>query len=426
MTTPPDALAALRAAAAHHEASRERLHLLPSENGLSLAARLPHLTEAAVRYACPGPESGGENCVWPGRQDLVAVEQGAAVLLGAQLGAAYVNLKPVSGISALTVALSALAGAWQTVFNWAERDGGHGSTRFIGTHWGLRMKDLPFDPVTLTLDLDRLADRIGEGPPALVYLDVFTCLFPVVLRGLREVVGEQTAIHYDASHALGLIAGGEFQNPLAEGADSLGGSADKTYPGPHKGLLATNDSAIAARLDEHASHFASHHHSADVAALAVAAAEMDEHGTVYARRTVANARRLAAALAERGFIVCGEHRGFTACHQLWIDIAALMDAQTASRLLFEAGVVVEAIPIPRICAPAGLRLGVQEVSWAEMGTAEMNEFAEVFTAVLRDGQDPATAAKRTRALLEAHRPDSAADQVLRGGLAATGGDRGAS
>ncbi|GIH69892.1 PLP-dependent aminotransferase family protein [Sphaerimonospora thailandensis] len=420
--TPPDALAALQQAAAHHEAGRQRLYLVPSENGLSLAARVPHLMEAAIRYAFPGPDVGSENWAWPGRQDLVAVERAAAVRLGAQLGARHVNLKAVSGVSALTVALSALARPGETAFNLAERDGGHGSTRFIGARLGLRMKDLPVDPATCTLDLEALADQLAGGPrPELVYLDAFMCLFPVDLAGLREVVGPHAVIHYDASHTLGLIAGGAWQNPLAEGADSLGGSTHKTYPGPHKGVLATNDAGLAARLDEHASHLVSHHHPADVVALAVAAVEMDARGAVYAQATIANARCLGTALAERGFRICGDKRGFTDCHQLWIDIAPLMDAEEAARRLFEAGIVVNAIPLPHITAPVGLRLGVQEVSWAGMGEAEMEEVAEIATAVLRDGHDPASVGARTRALVEAYRPGEAGEQVLRAALAAIGG-----
>ncbi|SEB47682.1 glycine hydroxymethyltransferase [Amycolatopsis tolypomycina] len=418
---PPDVLAILRQVAAHHETGRQRLHLVPSENRLSLAARVPHLMEAAIRYAFPGPEGGGENWAWPGRQDLVDIERAVAVRLGAQVGARHVNLKPVSGVSALTVALSALAHPGDAAFNLAERDGGHGSTRSIGTRLGLVMKDLPVAPATCMLDLDALAQQLGGGPgPPLVYLDAFMCLFPLDLAGLRDVVGPDTVIHYDASHTLGLIAGGAWQNPLAEGADSLGGSTHKTYPGPHKGILATNDAELAARLNEHASHFVSHHHPADVVALAVAATEMDARGARYAHTTVANARCLGTALAERGFTVCGEKAGFTDCHQLWIDIAPLMDAEQASQRLVHAGIVVNAIPLPHVAAPAGLRLGLQEVSWAGMGAAEMDELADIFTAVLRDGQDSHAVAARTQALVEAYRPVDEEEQVLRVALAAAG------
>jgi glycine hydroxymethyltransferase len=146
---------------------------------------------------------------------------------------------------------------------------------------------------------------------------------------------------------------------------------------------------------------------------------MDARGATYAHTTVANARRLGAGLAERGFTVCGEKGGFTDCHQLWIDIAPLMDAEEASRRLVEAGIVVNAIPLPHVAAPAGLRLGVQEVSWAGMGEAEMDELAEIFTAVLRDGEDSDVVAARTQALVEAHRADDD-EQALRVALAAAG------
>lgn len=422
MTRPlPGVVDAVRAAAGHHAASRQRLHLVPSENRLSTAARIGHLMQASVRYAFAS-DDGGENWAWPGRQGLIRVEQSAAARLRTQLHAEHVNLKPVSGVSALTVALSALAGPGDVVLNFAERDGGHGSTRFIGDRLGMTMADLPLDPATLSVDLEVLNDRLPRSArPALVYLDAFMCLFPVDLPGLRTAVGPDTLIHYDASHTLGLIAGGTFQDPLAEGADSLGGSTHKTYPGPHKGVLATNNLDLAARFAEHGSYFVSHHHPADVVALAVAAAEMDARGAAYAHATVANARRLAAGLAERGFVVCGEPAGFTACHQLWIDIAPIMDAEQASRRLFEAGVVVNAIPIPHVAAPAGLRLGVQEATWAGMGSGEMDELAQIFAALLRDGDDPAAVAKRVRALVEAFDTDEVGEAVLRVALAAVGG-----
>lgn len=420
---PPDARAVLRQATVHHESGRGRVHLVPSENALSLAARVPHLMDAVVRYAFPGPVNE-ENWAWPGRGALLDIERAAAVRLGRQLVARHVNLKPVSGVSALTVALSALTRPGDTVLNLAERDGGHGSTTFVGARFGARMVGLPVDPTSLTVDLDALAAQLGDGPrPRLVYLDAFMCLFPTDLPGLRQVVGPHTVIHYDASHTLGLIAGGAWRNPLAAGADSLGGSTHKTYPGPHKGLLATNDAALATRLDEHGAHFVSHHHPADVVALAVAAAEMDDRGTAYAHRTVANARRLGAALAAGGFSVCGEKHGFTDCHQLWVDIAPLMDAEEASRRLFAAGVVVNAIPLPHVTAPAGLRMGVQEVSWHGMGAAEMDELAAIVTAVLRDGHDPADGASRTRALADAHRSGDADEQVLHAALTAVGADQ---
>ena len=45
------------------------------------------------------------------------------------------------------------------------------------------------------------------------------------------------SVMYDGAHVLGLIAGGQFQDPLREGADIMTGSSHKTFPGPQGGFL---------------------------------------------------------------------------------------------------------------------------------------------------------------------------------------------
>lgn len=413
-TTPlPTTQGILRLLAAYHDESGARLHLVPSENQPSLAARVPFLTQALHRYSFGG--SDPENLAWPGNTPLARIEEAAEGGIRALFGAEHVNLKAISGVNCLTIALSALTTRGDRVMNIAEADGGHGSTRFIGTRLGLDVGALPFDRRRYEIDANRLAGlvRLAGRPPTLVYLDAFMCLFPYDLAALRAAVGPQTVIHYDASHTLGLIAGGQFQDPLREGADSLGGSTHKTFPGPHKGLLLTNSADLAARFDEHAGHFVSHHHPADVAALAVSVAEMRQHAVKYARRTVGNAQHLGAALAVRGFTVCAAERGFTRSHQLWIDIAPVMEPTRASRLLLDVGVVVNAIDIPYTPSGTGLRLGVQEAAWRGMGAAAMDEIADVFASVLLSAHDPAIAAKRVRALVEGHQgPGDEADAAL--------------
>ena len=44
-------------------------------------------------------------------------------------------------------------------------------------------------------------------------------------------------INYDAAHVAGLIAGGKFQDPLREGADTMTMSTHKTLFGPQGGLV---------------------------------------------------------------------------------------------------------------------------------------------------------------------------------------------
>ena len=56
-------------------------------------------------------------------------------------------------------------------------------------------------------------------------------------------------IHYDAAHVAGLIAGGQFQDPLSEGAKIMTAFIYKTLGGPLGGLALSNDHKIAKRID---------------------------------------------------------------------------------------------------------------------------------------------------------------------------------
>ncbi|RBO85290.1 PLP-dependent aminotransferase family protein [Nocardia puris] len=375
-----------------------RLHLIASENDLPAAARAAYLSPALTRY-CFG--SGGQpNWAWPGREPLAALEDATCAGIGALLGASAVSVKPLSGLSAMTVALSALALPSATVFGLAQADGGHGSTEFVTRRLGLTWQPLP--TWGGRIDTDVLARRVAAGAgPVLIYLDAFMALFPHDLAAIRAAVGERAVIHYDASHTLGLIAGGQFQDPLAEGADSLGGSVHKTWPGPPgKGILATNHPVLARRIDEHATGWISHSHPADLAALAVSTAWMSEHGRDYAAAVIANAATLAAGLDGAGIPVCAREAGHTASHQVWVDIDPICPAETASARLWEAGIVVNAIDIPYLRAP-GLRLGVQELTFGGFDTAAMGELAALMADVLTQ-RTPAAAAAVRVADLRAH------------------------
>ncbi|MBF6216063.1 hypothetical protein IU487_34255 [Nocardia puris] len=401
-------------------ATTARLHLIASENQMPADARLPYVSAAAVRYCFGSAED--THWAWPGRDELAELESVAAHAIGELLGAQHVNTKPVSGLSAMTVALSALAGPAHTVLSLAEADGGHGSTQFVAHRFGLNWQPLPVDPATMGVDLELLASQARRtSGPVLVYLDSFMALFPHDIAGIRAAVGEDAVIHYDGSHTLGLIAGGAFQNPLGESADSLGGSVHKTWPGPvGKGIVATNDPNLAHQIDIHAAGWISHHHPADVAALAISTAWMTAHAAHYATATVANARRLADTLAAEGFTVCAADHGYTRSHQVWIDIAPTCPADTASRLLYEAGIVVNAIPLPYLPEP-GLRLGAQELTFAGLDAAGFDELAALMARVLIHRDHPEQVARNIADLRirygigDAAAADHTAQEVLRRG-----------
>ena len=88
------------------------------------------------------------------------------------------------------------------------------------------------------IDPEKSAYVIRAAKPGIVTFGGSLFLFPHPIKELKEVCDEVGAyVAYDASHVLGLIAGGQFQDPLREGADFITSSTHKTFPGPQGGVI---------------------------------------------------------------------------------------------------------------------------------------------------------------------------------------------
>ena len=168
-------------------------------------------------------------------------------------------------------------------------------------------------------------DTLRRERPNAVVLGQSFFLFPYPLREIAEEAHAHDAlVFYDASHVLGLIAGGGFQDPIREGADVLYGSTHKSFFGPQGGLLATDrkdlfeqiDGAVTWRLFDNA-------HWNRIAALGQTLLEFERVGAQYASTVVANSKALGRALARRDVPLLAESEGFTESHQLLIDRAEL-------------------------------------------------------------------------------------------------------
>src|SRR5206468_7737240 len=124
------------------------------------------------------------------------------------------------------------------------------------------------------------ANRIIAGKPKLVLLGGSFIVFPHNLRALRKACDEVGALlAYDGSHVLGLIAGGQFQDPLREGADVLFGSTHKSFFGPQGGLGVTDrDDLFATMVDRFPWRVGVNSHWNRIAATAHALLETKQFG----------------------------------------------------------------------------------------------------------------------------------------------------
>jgi glycine hydroxymethyltransferase len=137
-----------------------------------------------------------------------------------------------------------------------------------------------------------------------------------------------------------------------------------------------------------------------VAGKAIALAESLEFGKAYAKQVIRNAKALAEALAGYGFGVLGEKRGYTASHQIAVDVTKFGDGGTIEKDLEKASIILNRQLLPgdikagrHYMHPGGVRIGVPETTRLGMKESEMKEIAIFIKRVVVDRQDPGKVAK---------------------------------
>ena len=129
-------------------------------------------------------------------------------------------------------------------------------------------------------------------------------LFPHPVKELSDFLKSYDMhINYDAAHVAGLIAGGKFQDPLREGADTMTMSTHKTLFGPQGGLVLGSEDHEEVIKKATFPGLTSSHHIHHMAGKAVAFAEALEFGKDYAIQVIKNAKAFAESLSDAGFKV---------------------------------------------------------------------------------------------------------------------------
>ena len=389
------AAAVIKATKASGDLYRDGLGMIASENIVSPMVQKVVCSDLHGRYAegLPGKR------YYQGCDDFDTIENIGLDLAKKVFGAAFANIQSISGTVSNIAALKALAKPGDKITAVSTADGGHISHARMGAV-GLRDLDLstyPWDIDRMEPDIDGACKLIRELEPKVCLIGQSVFLFPTPLREIAAAAKEVGAkVMYDGAHVLGLIAGGQFQDPLREGADIMTGSSHKTFPGPQGGFLlsSSQDEKIHRRLNNAIfPGVCSSYHLHHVAGKVIALAEFEEYGAAYARDIVQNARALGESLAAEGFDVLAEGRNYTASHQVLTRHGAIDSGAgaNAAQLLEDAGIITNMNMLPgdtKALTPSGLRLGVQELTRVGMGRNEMAEVARLFAKVLIEGEDP--------------------------------------
>jgi len=385
------------------------LGMIASENIVSPLVQDIVRSDLHGRYAegLPGKR------YYQGCNDFDTIESLGISLAQEVFQAPFANIQSISGTVSNIGALKALAKPGDRITAVSTADGGHISHARMGAV-GLRDLNLttyPWDEERMEPDVDASCAMIREVQPKVALFGQSVFLFPTPMKEMADAAKEVgAAVMYDGAHVLGLIAGGQFQDPLREGADVMTGSSHKTFPGPQGGFLlsSSEDEAFQKRLNNAMfPGVCSSYHLHHVAGKVMALAEFKEFGADYAKDIVTNAQAFAAALAGEGFDVLAESRGYTASHQVLTRHGSLDSGAgaKAAALLEEAGIITNMNMLPgdtKAMSPSGLRLGVQELTRVGFTADEMNDVASLYARVLLHEEDPNTVKKDVHELKSNH------------------------
>ncbi|GAC1444759.1 MAG: serine hydroxymethyltransferase [Chloroflexota bacterium] len=376
---------------------RECINLLAPEAPTSPTVRALLSSEVGTRAA--EGHIGPVNRWFAGTQYIDEIEALCVELLKKAFGSRYADHRLVASMIGNLAVYTAMTEPGDVIMSASQPVGGHSSNRGDGPAGvrGLTVVDIPIDPHELDVDLEAFRSLAPTVRPKLVALGMSMTLFPFPVQQMAEIVAEWDGkIFFDGAHQLGLIAGGQFQAPLSEGAAILTGSAGKTFSGPQSGVILWDDPDLTVPIT-HAIFptLAATHQVNRVAALAVSAAEMIAFGQQYMAAIVRNAQALGAALHNRGIPMLAAHRGYTRTHQVIADVSSFGGGLEVAHRLAAANIITNKNLIPRDRAedwdrPTGLRMGTIEVTRLGMGVEEMNTIADFIAQILVERRESAT------------------------------------
>ena len=387
----------------HNKWFENSIPLIASENIPSPAVREAIISDFGNRYAEGWP---GER-VYAGCTYIDEVEVQCMDLAKRLFNAEFADVRPISGVVANLAIYSAFSNPGDVMIAPSIPAGGHishGKKEHSGTAGlvhGLEIEFFAFDPEEMNIDVEKTKAKVQELDkqgklPKIAMFGGSVFLFPHPVKELADFLkGYNIHINYDAAHVAGLIAGGQFQDPLREGVDTMTMSTHKTLFGPQGGLVLAFEKDADAIKKATFPGLTSSHHIHHMAGKAVAFAEALEFGKDYASQTIKNAKSLALELDNLGFKVLGEKMGYTNSHQTVVNVLDYGDGGKIEADLEKANIIVNRQLIPgdlkakrNYMSPGGIRLGTSEITRLGMKESEMQQIASLIKQVIIDKKDP--------------------------------------
>ena len=377
------------------------LELIPSENLVSEAVLEAMGSIFTNKYAegYPGKRYYG-GCEFADQVEQLAIDRAKALF-----GADHANVQAHSGTSANVAVYMSMLKPGDTVLGMALAHGGHLTHGHPLNFSGRMYKFIEYHVRrdTEQIDYDEIEQLAHEHKPKMIVAGASAYPRIIDFERMAKVAKSVDAIFFvDMAHIAGLVAVGIHPSPIPH-ADIVSTTTHKTLRGPRGGLVLCR-SAFAKEIDRLTFPGTQggplvHIISAKAVCLKEA---MEPSFKDYQKQVAANAKAMAAAVAQRGFRLVA---GGTDNHLFLIEVHSRgITGSDAEKALDRAGITVNKNAIPFDPLPpmkaGGIRLGSPSVTTRGMKEAEMQLIGDWIAEVLSHVGDSAVEQKVRKQVAE--------------------------
>ena len=384
------------AAAIAQEDKRQQDHveLIASENYVSCAVMEAQGSQLTNKYAegYPGKRYYG------GCEYVDIVEQLAIDRVKELFGAAYANVQPHSGSQANQAVYASVLKPGDTILGMSLAHGGHlthgASVNISGKLYNAITYGLDENEVLDYAEVERLA---LEHKPKMIVAGASAYALQIDWAKFREIADKVGAyLFVDMAHYAGLIAGGEYPNPVPF-CDFVTTTTHKTLRGPRGGVILCRDNTHEKALNS--AIFPSLQGGPlmhVIAAKAVAFKEaLQPEFKQYAKQVKINAAAMAEELVKRGLRIVS---GRTESHVFLVDLQPMkITGKAAEAALGKAHITVNKNAIPndpeKPFVTSGIRIGSAAMTTRGFNEADARVLANLVADVLANPEDEANLAK---------------------------------
>ncbi|HGT4312436.1 TPA: serine hydroxymethyltransferase [Neisseria meningitidis] len=392
----PDLAAAI---AQEDQRQQDHVELIASENYVSCAVMETQGSQLTNKYAegYPGKRYYG------GCEYVDIVEQLAIDRVKKLFGAQYANVQPHSGSQANQAVYASVLKPGDTILGMSLAHGGH------LTHGAsVNISGKLYNAVTYSLDENEVLDyaeveRLAlEHKPKMIVAGASAYALQIDWAKFREIADKVGAyLFVDMAHYAGLIAGGEYPNPVPF-CDFVTTTTHKTLRGPRGGVILCRDNTHEKALNS--SIFPSLQGGPlmhVIAAKAVAFKEaLQPEFKQYAKQVKINAAAMAEELVKRGLRIVS---GRTESHVFLVDLQPMkITGKAAEAALGKAHITVNKNAIPndpeKPFVTSGIRIGSAAMTTRGFNEADARVLANLVADVLSNPEDEAKVRKQVTAL----------------------------